>query len=204
MKQRDSDAPAETVSFTHFAKMSRSDSELLMAAVPGAMSQTWETIMSLLQELETTPPCGLPVNQLEHALQTATRAYRDDASDELVVMCLCHDIGKAISLLNHPAIAAEILRPFVSEAVYRVVLTHADFQGRYSYPHRGLDGNAYLRHRHESWFELALRFSDAWDCPSFDPHYDSLPLAHFEPLVRATFGAQRWGSPNIHGREASP
>ena len=31
---------------------------------------------------------------------------------------------------------------------------------------------------------LAERFADEWDQKAFDPAYDTLPLEHFEPLVR--------------------
>ena len=36
---------------------------------------------------------------------------------------------------------------------------------------------------------LAERFADEWDQIAFDPAYDTLPLEHFEPKVRAIFGA---------------
>ena len=39
---------------------------------------------------------GFAVDQLTHSLQTATRAERAGADDELVVASLCHDIGKAV------------------------------------------------------------------------------------------------------------
>ena len=56
---------------------------------------------------------GFAVDQLVHSLQTATRAEEAGADDEVVVASLCHDIGKAVSVPNHPRIAAEILRPYV-------------------------------------------------------------------------------------------
>ena len=33
----------------------------------------------------------------------------------------------------------------------------------------------------------AERFADEWDQKAFDPDYDTLPLEHFEPLVRKVF-----------------
>ena len=51
---------------------------------------------------------GFATDQLTHCLQTATRAERAGADDEVVVASLCHDIGKAISVPNHPEIAAAI------------------------------------------------------------------------------------------------
>ena len=55
---------------------------------------------------------------------------------------LCHDIGKVVSVPNHPAIAAEILFPYVRDEVYRVIAAHQDFQGRHYYGHLGMDPDA--------------------------------------------------------------
>ena len=89
---------------------------------------------------------GFSVNQMEHALQTATRAERDGADEEVIVAALLHDVGKLISVFNHPRIAAEILRPYVRDDVYYMVAVHQDFQGRYYYGYLGMDTN--LRDRH--------------------------------------------------------
>ena len=64
---------------------------------------------------------GFSVDQMEHALQTATRAERDGADEEVVVASLLHDVGKLISVANHPHIAAEILEPYVRSEVYCMV-----------------------------------------------------------------------------------
>ena len=128
---------------------------------------------------------GFAVDQLTHCLQTATLAERAGADDELVVASLCHDIGKAISVPNHPVIAAEILKPYVRDEVYQVIRAHQDFQGRHYYAHFGGDPNARDQYRDEPWFALAERFADEWDQIAFDPDYDTLPLEHFEPRVRA-------------------
>jgi predicted HD phosphohydrolase len=53
-----------------------------------------QVIKSLLRQLEKHVD-GFPVDQLVHGLQTATRAERGGASEEMVVAALCHDIGKA-------------------------------------------------------------------------------------------------------------
>ncbi len=130
---------------------------------------------------------GFAVDQLTHSLQTATRAERAGASDEMVVAALCHDIGKYVSVPNHPRIAAEILRAYVSDEVYQVILTHQDFQGRHYYHHFSMDPEMRESYRAEPWFSLAERFADEWDQTSFDPEYPSESLAHFEPLVRKVF-----------------
>jgi len=75
---------------------------------------------------------GFSVDQMQHALQTATRAERDGANEEVIVASLLHDVGKLISVPNHPKIAAEILKPYVHYDVYCMVSYHQDFQGRYA------------------------------------------------------------------------
>ena len=146
-----------------------------------------ERVLGLLRSLSDVVD-GFAVDQLEHSVQTATRAERAGADQEMVVAALCHDIGKAISVPNHPRIAAEILRPYVRDEVYQVILTHQDFQGRHYYHHFGGDQNAREQYRGEPWFGLGERFADEWDQTAFDPDYESLPLEHFEPLVREVFG----------------
>jgi predicted HD phosphohydrolase len=125
-------------------------------------------------------------------LQTATRAEEAGAEREMVVASLCHDIGKAVSVSNHPKIAAEMIRPYVSDDTYHVIAAHQDFQGRHYYGHFDLDPDARGQYRGEPWFELAERFADDWDQTSFDPDYPTRPLEHFEPLVREVFGQPRF------------
>ena len=130
---------------------------------------------------------GFAVDQLTHSLQTATLAERAGADDELIVASLCHDIGKTVSVPNHPRIAAEILRPYVRDDVYQVIRAHQDFQGRHYYAHFGGDPDARDQYRDEPWFELAAQFADEWDQVAFDPAYDTLGLEHFEGRVREVF-----------------
>ena len=98
---------------------------------------------------------GFAVDQLRHSLQTATRAEEAGADPEMVVAALCHDIGKYVSVPNHPRIAAEILRPYVRDEVFQVILAHQDFQGRHYYHHFGGDPEARDQYRGEPWFALA-------------------------------------------------
>src|SRR5580692_3137413 len=93
-----------------------------------------ERVLGLLRSLADITD-GFAVDQLTHSLQTATRAEEAGAETELVVASLCHDIGKAVSVTNHPKIAAEMLKPYVSDEVYRVIAAHQDFQGRHYYAH---------------------------------------------------------------------
>jgi predicted HD phosphohydrolase len=153
-----------------------------------------ERVLGMLRSLADITD-GFAVDQLTHSLQTATLAERAGADDEVVVASLCHDIGKAVSVPNHPGIAAAILRPYVRDEVYKMILVHQDFQGRHYYSHFGGDPDAREAHRDAltaEEFELAERFADEWDQIAFDPAYDTLPLEHFEPLVRETFGRARF------------
>ena len=149
-------------------------------------SRTPEMILELLRSLEKITD-GFATDQLTHCLQTATRAERAGADQEVVVASLCHDIGKAISVPNHPGIGAEILKPYVRDEVYKAILAHQDFQGRHYYAHFGKDTNARDQYEGEPWYDLAAQFADEWDQTSFDPAYDTLPLEHFEPAVREVF-----------------
>jgi len=130
---------------------------------------------------------GFAVDQLTHALQTATLAERAGADDQVVVASLCHDIGKYVSVANHPRIAAEILRPYVRDEVCWMIAVHQDFQGKHYFHHLGGDPTAREAHRDHASFELARSFADEWDQIAFDPGYDTLPLEHFEDRVRAVF-----------------
>src|SRR5262249_12765023 len=145
-----------------------------------------QIVLGLLAQLEEQVD-GFAINQLQHGLQTATRAERAGASEEMIVAALCHDIGKVISNENHPAIAAEILKPYVSRETYEIIRTHQDFQGRHYYALIGMDPDARRQYAGEPWYELARKFTDEWDQTSFDPDYETLPLEYFEPMIDRVF-----------------
>jgi predicted HD phosphohydrolase len=151
-------------------------------------SRVADRILDLLRSLADITD-GFSTDQLTHCLQTATRAERDGADDEVVIASLCHDIGKAISVPNHPLIAAEMLRPYVRQEVYDMVRTHQDFQGKHYYHHFGGNPDARDDHAGADYFDLTAQFADDWDQQAFDPGYDTLPLEHFEPRLRETFAA---------------
>lgn len=145
-----------------------------------------QQIMDSLRRLESIE-VGFGANQLQHSLMTATLARRDGATDEEVVAALCHDIGKLMSIPNHGAIAAEILKPYVSDDLYWTIKYHQDFQGKYYYEHLGMDKDARERFRGEPWFAIAEKLVDRWDAPAFDPSYDVDSLESFEPEVIRVF-----------------
>ena len=176
-----------------FTRMDQSTAEewaVIGAESAANQGRVAERVLGLLRSLEEVTD-GFGVDQLTHCLQTATLAERAGADDELVVASLCHDIGKAVSVPNHPAIAAEILKPYVRDEVYHAIRAHQDFQGRHYYHHFGGDPNARDQYRDEPWYALAEQFADQWDQIAFDPNYDTLPLEHFEPRVRQVFAQGR-------------
>ncbi len=130
---------------------------------------------------------GFAVDRLTHCLQTATRAHRDGHGEHYVVMALLHDIGDTLGAYNHPDIAAAIIKPFVSEELHWITQHHGIFQG-YNFFHLiGLDRNMrdnFAEHPHAA---ACAEFIEKYDCPAFDPNYDSAPLAFFEPMVMRVF-----------------
>jgi predicted HD phosphohydrolase len=183
----------KTEAATTFTRMDESTAE--QWAVIGTetfanQGRVADRVLGMLRSLADVTD-GFAVDQLTHSLQTATRAERAGADDEVVVASLCHDIGKAVSVPNHPLIGAEILKPYVRDDVYQMIRAHQDFQGRHYYAHFGGDPDAREQYRGQPWFALAEEFADDWDQVAFDPAYDTLPLEHFEARVRELFGHPR-------------
>jgi predicted HD phosphohydrolase len=176
-----------------FTRMDQSTAEqwqVIMVDTIENQPRVAERVLRMLESLEEITD-GFAVDQLVHSLQTATRAEEAGATDEVVVASLCHDIGKAVSVMNHPRIAAEILRSYVGDDTYQMIRAHQDFQGRHYYEYLGQDPDARDKYQGEAWYGLAEQFADEWDQISFDPDYPTKPLSHFEPLVRQVFATPR-------------
>ena len=178
------------ISFTRMDESTKDQWEFIGAEHARNGARVADRVLMLLESLGDVVD-GFSTDQLTHCCQTATLAERAGADDEIVVAALCHDIGKAISVANHPAIAAAILKPYVREDVHEMIRVHQDFQGRHYYAHFGGDPDAREQHRDSltpDQFELAAKFADEWDQIAFDPSYDTLPLSHFESKLRTVFG----------------
>ena len=143
-------------------------------------------IMDSLRRLEPIV-VGFAANQLTHCLMAGTLARRSGASDEEVVAALTHDLGKLFSIPNHGPIAAEMLKPYVSDDLYQTIYWHQDFQGRYYYNHLGKPTDMRERFRGEPWFATAEKLVDEWDGPAFDPAFPVDSLESFEPEVMQVF-----------------
>ena len=145
-----------------------------------------EQIMESLARLDKIE-VGFAATQLGHSLMAATLARRSGADDEEVVAALCHDLGKLMSIPNHGAIAAEILKPYVRDDIYHAVKHHQDFQGRYYYEYMGKSPNLRDDHAAEPWHAFAVKLVDEWDCPAFDPDFPADSLDSFRPEVTRVF-----------------
>lgn len=179
-------APTRTTSFTRMDESTAEQWQTIIAESLEHQPRVAERVLAMLRSLEDVTD-GFAVDQLVHSLQTATRAEEAGADTEVVVASLCHDIGKAVSVPNHPRIAAEILRPYVRPEVTAMIEAHQDFQGRHYYQHLSMDPEARRQYEGRPWYDLAARFADEWDQTSFDPDYPTQPLEHFEPMVREVF-----------------
>jgi predicted HD phosphohydrolase len=134
---------------------------------------------------------GFQVDRLQHSLQTATRALRAGENEEYVVCALLHDIGDTLGSFNHADIGAAILKPFVSEQNHWMLEKHGIFQGYYFFHHLGMDRNQREEFRGHPNFERTALFCERYDGPAFDPKGETLPLEHFEPMVRRVMAAPK-------------
>jgi predicted HD phosphohydrolase len=172
-----------TATFTRMDESTAEQWAVIGAETTKNQPRVAEQFLAMLRQLEGITD-GFACDQLVHALQTATRAERGGADPEMVFASLVHDVGKVVSVFNHPAIAAEMIRPYVRPEVYDVIRVHQDFQGRHYYHHFGGDPDAREQYQGQPFFDLAAQFADEWDQTAFDPDYDYEPLEHFIPLVR--------------------
>ena len=149
-----------------------------------------DKLLLALRQLEHSLS-GYRITRLDHALQGATRAYRANEPEELILTILLHDIGDELAPYSHSEMAAAILRPFVSEKLYWIVKHHGLFQMYYYAHFCGGDRNARDRFKDHEWYQDAIDFCANYDQNCFDPDYDSKPLEFFEPLLRKMVAAPK-------------
>ena len=103
----------------HFRRMDQgtdADYEVLEAVHVRNMAALPDLLLGMLTDLDGD--ANYPIDRLQHSLQTATRATRDGADEEMIVCALFHDVGESLGPLNHGEVVAAILRPFISDANY--------------------------------------------------------------------------------------
>ena len=139
-------------------------------------------LFGLLRSMQG-PRFGYQVDRYRHSLQSATRTLRNGEDTEMVVAALLHDVGDVVAPANHSAVAAEILKPYVSDRTHWIVRHHGVFQGYYFFHHLGGDRDAREAFLDHEWFDDCAAFCAEYDQNCFDPAYDELPLEEFRPLV---------------------
>ena len=149
-------------------------------------NKTSERILNFLSNLTETLD-GYQVSRLEHSLQSATRAYKNKESEEMIVACLLHDIGDELAPLNHSEYAASVLKPYVSEKTHWIIEKHGEFQMYYYAHHLGANRFKRERYKDHKYYQATVDFCEKYDQCSFDPNYKSMSLKDFEPMVRNIF-----------------
>ena len=181
------------VNFTEMKHGSKEDYELLEKYEHNFERETADRLLKYLAS-QTTTLEGYQITRLEHSLQAATRAYRNNESEEMVVATLLHDIGDELAPMNHSQYAASIIRPYVSEKTYWIINHHGLFQTFYSAHHLGGDRNARDKFKDHKYYQATVDFCENYDQGCFDPNYESLPLEHFAPMVKRIFSRKPYSS----------
>ena len=182
----------QTVSFRAMRDGTKEDYLLLQRLEEEHNRHLPDRLLETLAKLDESLP-GYRVTRLAHSLQSATHAYENGESEEMVVAALLHDIGDDLAPNSHSELAAAVLRPYVSEKTYWIIKHHGIFQMYYYAHHLGLDRNARDRFKDHPWYGDTLRFCELYDENCFDPDYVHKPLEFFVPMVRRVFSAAPFG-----------
>lgn len=179
------------VSFTRMADGTKEDYELLADLEDKFNEGLADRLLSAVESLKDSLS-GYQVSRYEHSLQSATRAHRNNESEEMVVACLLHDIGDTLAPYTHGEMVAAILKPYVEEKICWVVKYHGLFQMFYYAHHTGGDRNARDMFKDHPYYQACIDFCELYDQNCFDPDYDSFPLEFFAPMVRRIFERPRY------------
>lgn len=175
---------ADRATFTTMAESTKADWEIIGGHTITMAVGLPDRVLAHLRLLDGDFG-GFAVDRLTHSLQTAARAERTGRDDAYVFCALMHDIGDTLGTFNHADVAAAIVKPFVSADLHWMVEHHAEFQGYYFFHHLGLDRDMRERHIGHPQYDATVEFCAEFDSPAFDPAYDTPPLEHYEPLLRA-------------------
>jgi len=189
-----------TVKFRSMDRITQEDWDIIVRHHEAHYAQHLPNdLIDMLNRLKG-PKLGFLVDRYEHSLQTATRALRAGEDEETVVVALLHDIGDLIAPENHCDIAAGVLKPYISDDNFWLLKNHVVFTGYYFFGFVGMDRMKHRELKGHPAYEKTKRFVEQYDCPSFDPDYDTLPLATFEPMLRRVVGRK----PRSAWREVKP
>ena len=117
----------KSVSFTAMKEGTVEDFEIIAANDEQTTKELPDRLIAHLQEMAKDDG-AYKISRLDHVLQCATRAYRDNAEDDWVIAALLHDIGDVLAPFTHGQVAAEIIRHFVKDEVAWVGSQHGFFE----------------------------------------------------------------------------
>jgi len=181
------------VNFTEMKNGTKEEYLFLEKHEKNYVSKTADRILKYMSGLTKTLE-GYPISRLEHSLQSATKALKAGQDEEMIVAALLHDIGDELAPMNHSEYAAAILKPYVSEKTHWIVERHGEFQAFYYAHHLGGDRNKREKYKNHKYYQATIDFCEKYDQGCFDPNYRSLPLEHFEPMVRRIFSRKPYSS----------
>jgi predicted HD phosphohydrolase len=181
------------VSFTEMKKGTKEDYLFLDKHEKYFESKTADRLLKFMAGLTKTLE-GYQISRLEHSLQSATRAYKNDENEEMIVAALLHDIGDELAPMNHSEFAAAILKPYVSEKTHWIIEKHGEFQMYYYAHHLGEDKNKRDKYKDHKYYQETVDFCEKYDQNSFDPNYQSFPLEFFEPIVKRIFSRKPYST----------
>ena len=176
----------KTVNFTEMKNGTKEEYLMLDEREQNYINGTADRIIKFMSGLNSTLE-GYKITRLEHSLQTATRAYKDNASEEMIVAALLHDLGDELAPLNHSEYAASVLKPYVSEKTHWIIEKHGEFQMYYYAHHLGKNQNQRDKYKEHKYYQDAVDFCEKWDQASFDPNYENMTLEEFTPMVKKIF-----------------
>ena len=171
---------SETVAFTRMDEGTYEEYQLLERLYKKLDHELVGNVLRLLDALKGDK-LGYRIDRYDHSLQSATRALRDGADEELVVVTLLHDIGDTVAPHNHSDLAAAVLQPYISADNHWLVQHHGIFQGYYYFHHCGGDRFARERYRGHPMFEPLFEYADRLDSGA---EYDAKASAE---VIRRTF-----------------
>ena len=173
------------VSFTSMDQGTKEDYDLVSIHDSENERSLSNRVIQWLQMMDGDSP--YQISRLHHSLQTATRAEEDGADVETIVCALLHDIGDVISPSNHSQVSAALLRPYINEKNYWIVLHHGLFQGYYWMHHYNEDRNVRDQYKDHPYYQDCVDFCSKWDQKSFDPGYKTKSLEYFIPMIEKIF-----------------
>lgn len=179
-----SDLLGQRATFHRMDEGTKDDWDIIMThLLTHAATSVPEQVLEQMRKLEGDHG-GFAVDRLTHSLQTAHLAEQAGHDEEYVVCALLHDIGDVLAPLNHPDIAAGIVKPYVSEANHWMVQNHGTIQGYYFWHYIGLDRDARDELKEHEHYDYTVEFCAKYDQMAFDPGATTPPLSHYEDSVR--------------------